>query len=166
MKNTVIEFEYENLDDITELMYFCDMSEINLKTLQHTKMKNYVMNNLYLADELNDSDKVLFTFIYDYKSQQKYLPWIQVTQEKLATMLGKSKSSISKSLKNLIQYNLIIKAKNRYGETIFIPNENIKTWWTAIDMQRLSLLEETRKHTASSNKQLTDEYNIHKNMKQ
>jgi len=74
MENKVIEFQYENLDNPTELMNFCEMSNVNLKTLQHSKIKNYVMNNLYLADELNDSDKILFTFIYDYISQQKYLP--------------------------------------------------------------------------------------------
>jgi hypothetical protein len=38
----------------------------------------------------------LFTFIYDLKAQQKYLPWINLNQAKIAMILRKSPATISK----------------------------------------------------------------------
>lgn len=158
---TIIEFNYQDLDSKEGLINHCKMSDINLKQVNHTKMKNYVMNNLYCADEINDSERMIFTIFYDLKSQQKYLPWITTSQEKIWLILNKSSWTISAGIKKLIQFNMLIKQKDRFGAVIFIPNENINTWWVSIDTDRLSYLEETRKHCASSNVQLTQEYKKH-----
>jgi len=149
-----------------KLMEYCKLNDIDLRTIHHSRMKNYVMNNLYCADELSENEKFLFTFLYDLKAQQRYLPWVNINQEKLAFILWKSKGTISRDINTLIHYNLIIKTKDRFNEVVLIPNENINTWWVAIDSERLSFLEEKRKHTASSHKQLETEYKSHSNTQQ
>lgn len=166
MINKVIENSYDNLHIKEKLMEYCEKNDIDLRTIHHSRIKNYVMNSLYCADELSENEKFLFTFIYDLKAQQRYLPWIHISQEKLAFILWKSKGTISKDINSLISKNLIIKAKNRFNETVLIPNENINTWWVSIDMERLSFLEEKRKHTASSHKQLESEYKSHTHTKE
>lgn len=165
MTNKVIENNYDNLNIRDHLMKYCEMNDIDLRTIHHSRMKNYVMNYLYSADELSDNEKFIFTFIYDLKAQQRYLPWVAINQEKLAFILGKWKSTVSKHINSLIKYKLIIKAKDRFWENILIPNENINTWAVAIDSERLSFVEEKRKHTASSHKQLEWEYKTYIKMK-
>lgn len=161
MSNEIIDFNYESINTIDWLMEHCIKADFDIRSIHHSKIKNYVMNPIYIADELSDNEKVLFTFIYDLKAQQKYLPWIYINQEKLAFILWKSASTISRDIQTLIEYNLIFKAKDRFWETLLIPNENINTWGVAIDEERLSFLEELRKHTATSNTQLSDEYKHH-----
>jgi len=166
MTNKVIENNYDNLHIKEKLMEYCELNDIDIRTIHHSRIKNYVMNNLYCADELSENEKFLFTFLYDLKAQQRYLPWVNINQEKLAFILWKSKGTISRDINTLIRYNLIIKAKDRFNETVLIPNENINTWWVAIGTERLSFLEEKRKHTASSHKQLESEYKSYSNTKQ
>jgi hypothetical protein len=63
------------------------------------------------------------------------------------------------SIKNLEKYNLIIQDTNAYGDKIIIINENILTWWIAIDKNKLGQIELFRKQLAGSNVQLIDWYN-------
>lgn len=150
--------DYEALNEKENLMNYCKECDVDIRSIPHSKMKNIVTNRLYICGELNDLEKLVFITIYDLKAQQKYLPWVNITQERLAQILCKSKSSISKALNNLSKYNLIFKRKDRFWDKILIPNENIDDWGVAIDTDKLSLMEEKRKHTASSNKQLETEY--------
>jgi len=154
----VIEFNYESIHTPKGLHEHCNMSDVDIRKVDHSKPKNYVTNLLYSTEELSDIEKLVFLFIYDLKAQQKYLPWIKVNQKKIAFILGVSESTVSRAFLNLIRYNLLIESENRFGEKIIIPNENINTWWVAIDSNKLSVLEELRKHIASSNRQLTEEY--------
>jgi len=154
----VIEFTYDSISTPKGLKDHCNLSSVDIRSIHHSKTKNYVTNLLYCTEELSDIEKLIFLFIYDLKAQQKYLPWIQVNQKKIAFILGVSESTVSRAFLNLIRYNLLIESENRFGEKIIIPNENILTWWVAIDSNKLSILEELRKHIASSNRQLTEEY--------
>ncbi len=164
--NEVINFDYQNLDSKKWMMLHCKLSDVNLKSFHHSKTKNYVTNNIYCSsDELSETERLIFLFIYDLKAQQKYLPWIHINQDKIAFILWKSKAVISRSINNLISYNIIIKEKDRFWEYMYIPNENIDKWWVSIDIDRLNFLEEKRKHTASSNTQLTEEYKYSSKMK-
>jgi len=165
MKNNIIEFEYKNLNSKEWLMIHCELSDVNLKSIHHSKIKNYVMNSLYCSDELSDNEKLLFIFIYDLKAQQKYLPWIHINQERIAYILGKSVSSISRDINTLIDKNLIFKINNRFNDCIIVPNENIYNWWISIDLDKLNFLEEKRKHNASSNVQINNEYKNYLKMK-
>lgn len=165
--NEVIPFSYQNLDSKKWLMTHCKLSDINLKKFHHSKTKNYVTNNIYCcSDELSETERLIFLFIYDLKAQQKYLPWIHINQDKLALIIGKSTAVVSRAINNLVGYNMLIKEKDRFWDYMLIPNENIKQWWISIDTERLNFLEEKRKHTASSNTQLIQEYKNYTKMKQ
>lgn len=161
-QNIVIPYNYENLKDKDNLIKYCKLADFNLSSISHSKMKNYVMHYLYMIEELNPSEKLLFTFLYDFKSQQKYLPWIVVNNSKIAYILWISEATISRQLKTLIIYNLVIEDDNRFKERVLIVNENIHTWWIVIDEKKISYIEEFRKHLASSNVQLTSEYKLAK----
>jgi len=162
-ENIVIPYSYENLQDKDNLINYCKLADFNLSSISHSKIKNYVMHYLYTIEELNPSEKHLFTFLYDFKSQQKYLPWIVITNSKIAYILWISEATISRQLRTLQTYNLIIEDENRFKERVLIVNENIDTWWIAVDEKKISYIEEFRKHLASSNVQLTSEYKLVKN---
>ncbi len=164
--NKIINFNYLDLGSKQWLMNHCELSDINLKSFHHSKIKNYVMNSLYCTDELSDNEKLVYTFIYDLKAQQKYLPWIYINQWKIAFILWKSTSSISRDINSLIEKNLLIKSKDRFDETMIVPNENINTWAISVDTERLNFLEEKSKHTASSNTLLNKEYKSYLKMKE
>lgn len=154
----VIEFTYDNISTQEGLKNHCTLSSVDIRSIHHSKTKNYVTNLLYCSEELSETDKLIFMFIYDLKAQQRYLPWVQVNQKKIAFILGISESTVSRAFQNLTMYNLLIESENKFGDKIVIPNENILLWWVAINTNKLSVLEELRKHTASSNNQLTEEY--------
>ena len=157
---------YSDLNNKENLFRYCEyVDSINLKKVNHSKIKNYVMNYLYMIEELTSAEKYLFCFLYDFKSQQKFLPWLEIKYSKIAYMLWISKSTISKIFKKLFEYNIIIEWLNIFNEKILIINEDITTWWIAINEERLSYLEESRKHFASSNVQLSEEYKIYSKVK-
>jgi len=164
--NEVIPFHYQNLDSKKWLIIHCELSDINLKKFHHSKTKNYVTNCIYCcSDELSETERIIFLFIYDLKAQQKYLPWVHINQDKLAFILWKSTAVVSRAINNLISYKILIKEKDRFWDYMLIPNENINLWGVSIDVDRLNFLEEKRKHTASSNTQLTKEYQSYTKMK-
>ena len=61
-----------------------------------------------------------------------------------------------------MELNLLLEGRNKFNEKVLIINENIDTWKVNLYENELSSLEELRKHCASSNVQLTQEYKIHK----
>ena len=72
--NKVIQFDYSDLYNKTKLMKYCELANISLSGIHHSNMKNYVMNYLYMSKDLKPNDILIFIFLYDFKSQQKYLP--------------------------------------------------------------------------------------------
>jgi hypothetical protein len=74
MSNKIIDFSYQDIETKNGLMDYCKLSDVDIRNIHHSKIKNYVMNSIYCSDELSDNEKLLFTFIYDLKAQQKYLP--------------------------------------------------------------------------------------------
>jgi len=150
---------YSDLNNKENLFMYCKyVDTINLKKINHSKLKNYVTNYLYMVEELTSAEKYIFIFLYDFKSQQKFLPWLQIKYSKIAYMLWISKSTIWKTLKKIIKYNIIIEGLNIFNEKILIINEDISKWLVVINWEKLSYLEEFRKHMASSNVQLSEEY--------
>jgi hypothetical protein len=73
-----------------------------------------------------------------------------------------SESTVSKAIRKLIKFNLLIEGKNKFEEKILLVNENINTWKIDLHKNELSSLEEFRKHCASSNVQLSEEYKNNK----
>ena len=160
--NKVIQFDYTDLHTKTKLMKYCELANFNLSSVPHSKMKNYVMNYLYMNKDLKPNEILIFIFLYDFKSQQKYLSWLVTNNKKISFMTWIHDSIVSKSIKRLIDFNLLIKWKNKFDEKVLLINENIDTWKVNLYENELSILEELRKHCASSNKQLTEEYKAHK----
>jgi hypothetical protein len=74
VNDKVIKFDYINLNENKNLFKYCELADVNLLKIPHSNMKNYVMNYLYMSKNLKDREIMLFTFLYDFKSQQKYLP--------------------------------------------------------------------------------------------
>jgi len=150
---------YKWLTEKNNLIKYCKESDVSLKEFNHSKLKNLITNELYSIKELKDNEKFLFLFLYDLKSQQKYLPWINLSQNSLSNILHKSKSTISKTLNSLIKKNLIIKNNIYQMEwKILIINENIETWKVNINVDTKNRLELLRKWLASNNIYLKDLY--------
>ena len=160
--NKIIQFDYTDLNDKESLMRYCELADINLTSIPHSNMKNYVMNYLYMSKDLKDREIIVFMFLYDFKSQQKYLPWFVVNNRKLAYMLWIHETTVSKSINKLIEFNLLVIGKNKFNEKVLLINENINTWKINLYENELSSLEEFRKHCASSNVQLSEEYKTYK----
>ena len=158
VEDKIIQFDYTNLNDKNNLMRYCELADINLSKIPHSKMKNYVINNLLMSNDLKCNDKYLFMFLYDLKSQQKYLPGLNISNLKIAFILWISDTTVWRAIKNLESFNLIIDTKDRFDERILIINENIITWKLNLYNDRLTRIEELRKHMAGSNVQLTNDY--------
>lgn len=152
---------YENLNTTEWVMMYCKVSDINIRKINHSKPKNNVMNRIHCSD-INQTAKNIFIFLYDLKSQQKYLAWIYTNQKTISVILDISESVISNAILIMKDLNLIIEKVDRFGSKFLIPNEDYNSWNIDIDPLRLSKLEEIRKHCAWTNKQLTDEYKLHK----
>ena len=90
-KEEILEFKYDGIDEEKGLMEYC--STYNLKKGTHSKPKNYLINSLYASD-IGSTERDIFIFFYDMKSQQKYLPDIQINNVELAKIFDKDKSSI------------------------------------------------------------------------
>ena len=111
-----------------------------------------------MVDELSSAEKYIFFFLYDLKSQQKYVHWLAINNKKIAMLLWVSESIVSRTIKTLALYKMVYLWVNKYNEKVIIINEVIDKWWVATNEVRLSYIEEFRKHLASSNIQQTEEY--------
>ena len=69
----VIPFEYEELYDEDKLYEYCKLADFKFKTINTSSMKNYVTNFLFMVEELSSAEKYIFYFLYDLKSQQRYM---------------------------------------------------------------------------------------------
>jgi len=156
--NKIIQFDYELLVQEGKLYDYCRLADFDLRTINHSKAKNYVTNIVYMSEELTEKDKYVFCALLDFKAQQKFLYYLAISIKKLAGVLWMSVWKLHGSIKNLETYNLIIQETNTYGDKIIIINENILTWWVAIDKNKLGQIELLRKQLAGSNVQLTDWY--------
>jgi len=154
----VIPFEYEELYDEDKLYEYCKLADFKFKTINTSSMKNYVTNFLFMVEELSSAEKYIFYFLYDLKSQQRYMHWLVINNKKIAMLLWLSESIVSRTIRKLVLYSMIYLWINKYNEKVIIINEVIDKWWVAINETRLSYIEEFRKHLASSNVQLTEEY--------
>ena len=157
--NKIIPFNYEWLVEEAKLYDYCRLTDFDLRKMNHSKTKNYVTNFVYMSEELTEKDKYVFLALLDFKSQQKFLYYLAISFKKLAGVLLMSVWKLRDSIKNLEKYNLIIQDTNAYGDKIIIINENILTWWIAIDKNKLGQIELFRKQLAGSNVQLIDWYN-------
>jgi hypothetical protein len=73
-RNKVIQFNYSNLTKENNILEYSRLASFDLKSIPHSKMKNYVTNFLCMTEELSSAEKYIFYFLYDLKSQQRYLP--------------------------------------------------------------------------------------------
>ena len=165
-KETVLEFTYNNLDTEEGMVEYSELADTyNLRKGTHSKTKNYVINSLYSID-ISSQERELYLLLYDLLAQQKYLPSIQLNNTQISQILWKDKSTISKSINRLIEKNLLSKTQNIHGYDCYVVNENINTWWLAIDKKRLDLMELKRKHLAWLNTHHSEGYKDYKSNQQ
>ena len=122
--------------------YLIESEKKNLKEA-HTKMLNKVNDYIYSIENLSIKEKFIFMFVYDFKAQQKYTPWLIINNQFISDNLWISKSEISKIIKSLSDKNLLW-YKYVLDKKLLVPNEDIKSWDINLDKNRLISLENER----------------------